>query len=101
KILNDILFILVESVISDLKQILFNPLKLFSRRQDKINVDLKLMIEFFLSCLRLNSHNNEILKVCLNLLSLAMFHYVIVKVIYRIITQKNHLPWWPQIDIIY
>ncbi|CAF4890291.1 unnamed protein product, partial [Rotaria sp. Silwood2] len=97
---NDILFVLVQSVIGDLKQILFNPLKPFSRGQDKINVDLELMIEFFLYCLRLNPHNNEVLKVCLNLLSPAMFHYVLVKALYRIITQK-HLPWWPQIDIIY
>jgi hypothetical protein len=32
---------MIQSVISDLKQILFNPLKPFSRGQDNINVDLK------------------------------------------------------------
>ncbi len=51
-----VLFVMVQSVIGDLKQILFNPLKTFSHGQDKINVDLKLMIEFFLACLRLNPY---------------------------------------------
>jgi neurofibromin 1 len=97
---NNVLFVLVKSVIGDLKHILFNPLKPFSRGQDKINLDLELMIEFFLACLRLNPHNNEVLKVCLNLSSPAMFHYVLVKALYRIITQKR-LAWWPQIDIVY
>ncbi|CAF4101191.1 unnamed protein product, partial [Rotaria sp. Silwood2] len=97
---NNVLFVMVQSVIGDLKQILFNPLKPFSRGQDKINFDLELMIEFFLACLRLNPHNNEVLKVCLNLSSPAMFHYVLVKALYRIITQKR-LAWWPQIDIVY
>ena len=97
---NNVLFVMVQSVIGDLKQILFNPSKPFSRGQDKVNVDLELMIEFFLACLRLNPHNNEVLKVCLNLASPAMFHYVLVKALYRIITQKR-LAWWPQIDIVY
>ena len=97
---NNVLFLMVQSVIGDLKQILFNPSKPFSRGQDKINADLELMIEFFLACLRLNPHNNEVLKVCLNLSSPAMFHYVLVKTLYRIITQER-LPWWPQIDVVY
>ena len=97
---NNVLFIMVQSVIGDLKQILFNPLKPFIRGQDKINFDLELMIEFFLACVRLNPHNNEVLKVCLNLSSPAMFHYVLVKALYRIVTQKR-LAWWPQIDIVY
>ncbi|CAF1287270.1 unnamed protein product [Adineta steineri] len=97
---NNVLFVMVQSVMGDLKQILFNPLKPFPRGQDKVNVDLELMIEFFLACLRLSPHNNEVLKVCLNLSSPAMFHYVLVKALYRIITQKR-LAWWPQIDIIY
>jgi neurofibromin 1 len=97
---NNVLFVMVQSVIGDLKQVLFNPSRPFSRGQDKINVDLELMIEFFLACLRINPHNNEVLKVCLNLSSPAMFHYVLVKALYRIITQKR-LAWWPQIDIVY
>ncbi|CAF1273405.1 unnamed protein product [Rotaria sordida] len=97
---NNVLFVLVQSVIGDLKLILFNPLRPFSRGQDKINSDLELMIEFFLACLRLNPHNNEVLRICLNLSSPAMFHYVLVKALYRIITQKR-LAWWPQIDIVY
>ncbi|CAF1066978.1 unnamed protein product [Adineta ricciae] len=97
---NNVLFVIVPPVISDLKQILFNPARPFSRGQDKVNVDLELMIEFFLVCLRLCPHNNEVLRICLNLSSPAMFHYVLVKALYRIITQKR-LAWWPQIDIVY
>ncbi len=83
---NNVLFIIVQSVIDDLKQILFYPWSSHSLGQDKINVDLKLMIEFFLTCLRLNPHNNEVLKVCLNSSSPVMFYYVLVKVLYRTIT---------------
>ncbi|CAF0862260.1 unnamed protein product [Didymodactylos carnosus] len=97
---NNVLFVSVQSVIGDLKMILFNPQRPFSRGPDKINQDLELMIEFFLACIRLNPHNNEVLKVCLNLQSPSMFHYVLVKALYRIITQRRLL-WWPQIDIVY
>ncbi|CAF1380764.1 unnamed protein product [Didymodactylos carnosus] len=64
---NNVLFVSVQSVIGDLKSILFNPQRPFSRGPDKINQDLELMIEFFLACIRLNPNNNEVLKVCLNL----------------------------------
>jgi neurofibromin 1 len=57
------------------------------------------MIEFFLACVRLNPHNNEVLKNCLNLNSASVFHYILVKALYRIITQPR-LIWWPTIDIV-
>ena len=84
---------------SDLKLILFNPSKPFSRGSDKASQDIDLMIEFFLACVRLNPHNNEVLKICLNLSSASVFHYILVKALYRIITERR-LIWWPTIDIV-
>ena len=97
---SNVLFVLVPSIMSDLKQILFNPVKPFSRGgSDKTSQDIDLMIEFFLACVRLNPHNNEVLKICLNLNSASVFHYILVKALYRIITQPR-LVWWPTIDIV-
>lgn len=99
---SNVLFVLVPSIMSDLKQILFNPAKPFSSRgggSDKASQDIDLMIEFFLACVRLNPHNNEVLKICLNLNSASVFHYILVKALYRIITQPR-LVWWPTIDIV-
>ncbi|RNA20784.1 neurofibromin isoform X2 [Brachionus plicatilis] len=93
------LFVLVSSVMPDLKLILFNPIKPFSRGPDKATQDMDLIIEFFLACVRLNPHNNEVLKICLNLNSASVFHYILVKSLYRIITQRR-LIWWPTIDIV-
>lgn len=80
--------------------LLFNPCKPFCRNQATFNQDVDLMIDCFVSCFRINPHNNEALKVCLNLNSPSTYHYVLVCSLYRIITQPR-LPWWPQIDIVY
>ena len=96
---SNVLFVLVPSVMTDLKLILFNPSKPFSRGTDKASQDIEIMIEFFLACVRLNPHNNEVLKICLNLSSASVFHYILVKALYRIITQRR-LIWWPTIDIV-
>ena len=78
---SNVLFALVPSVISDLKSILFNSPKPFFRGSDKSTQDIELMIEFFLACVRLNPHNNEVLKICLNLSSASVFHYILVKAV--------------------
>ena len=49
---------------------------------------------------RLNPHNNDTLKVCLNTQSPSLYHHVLVTSLHNIITQKR-LPWWPQISILY
>ncbi|GFX02303.1 neurofibromin [Trichonephila clavipes] len=97
---NNVVFSLVQSVINDLKMLLFNPCKPFCRSQATINQDVDLMIDCFVSCFRINPHNNEALKVCLNLNSPSTFHFVLVSSLHRIITQTR-LQWWPQIDIVY
>ncbi|XP_071038330.1 neurofibromin isoform X2 [Parasteatoda tepidariorum] len=97
---NNVVFSLVQNVITDLKLLLFNPGKPFCRSQATISQDVDLMIDCFVSCFRINPHNNEALKVCLNLNSPSTYHFVLVCSLYRIITQPR-LPWWPQIDIVY
>ncbi|RWS09353.1 neurofibromin-like protein, partial [Dinothrombium tinctorium] len=97
---NNVVFALVQAVISDLKILLFNPSKPFSRSQASVTQDLELMIDCFVSIFRITPHNNEILKVCLNPNSQAIYHFVLVCSLHRIVSQTR-LPWWPQIDIVY
>ncbi|KAJ8312996.1 hypothetical protein KUTeg_010369 [Tegillarca granosa] len=99
----NVLFSLVQSVINDLKTLLFNPppnSKPFSRGQVVIQQDLDLYIDCFVSCFRINPHNNDVLKVCLNPHSPPIYHFVLVNALHRIITQPR-LQWWPNITIIY
>ncbi|KAK7864725.1 hypothetical protein R5R35_013611 [Gryllus longicercus] len=97
---NNVAFTLVQSVINDLKTLLFNPSKPFSRGQSYVLHDIELMIDCFVSCFRIKPHNNEALKVCLNPNFPSTYHFVLVSSLYRIITQPR-LPWWPQIDLVY
>ncbi|XP_069683037.1 neurofibromin isoform X4 [Periplaneta americana] len=97
---NNVAFTLVQSVINDLKALLFNPCKPFSRGQNYVPQDIDLMIDCFVSCFRIKPHNNEALKVCLNPNFPSTYHYVLISSLYRIITQPR-LPWWPQIDLVY
>lgn len=60
---NNVVFILVQQVINDLKSLLFNS-KPFNRNQSNMtNHDVELMIECFVSIFRITPHNNEALKV--------------------------------------
>ncbi|CAL4182418.1 unnamed protein product, partial [Meganyctiphanes norvegica] len=97
---SNVVFALVQSIITDLKFLLFNSVKPFSRGQNYICQDVDLMIDCFVSLFRINPHNNEALKTCLNPVSPSTYHFVLVSSLYRIITQPR-LPWWPQIDIVY
>ncbi|GIY54926.1 neurofibromin, partial [Caerostris extrusa] len=97
---NSIVFALAQSVINDLKVLLFNPYKPFCRSQATITQDVDLMIDCFVSCFRINPHNNEALKVCLTAGSPSTYHFVLVCSLHRIITQPR-LSWWPQIDVVY
>ncbi|KAK9889237.1 hypothetical protein WA026_004512 [Henosepilachna vigintioctopunctata] len=97
---SNVAFTLVQNVVNDLKSLLFNPVKPFSRGQNFLNQDMDLMMDCFVSCFRIKPHNNEALKVCLNLNSPSTYHFVLVRSLYRIVTQKR-LNWWPQIDLVY
>lgn len=75
---SNVTFQLVQSVINDLKALLFNPSKPFSRGQGYNFQDIDLMIDCWVSCFRIKPHNNEALKVCLSLNSPPAYHFVIV-----------------------
>ncbi|XP_022666414.1 neurofibromin-like isoform X2 [Varroa destructor] len=101
----NVMFVLVQSIMQDLKLLLFNPAKPFVRTssQSAMWADVELMIDCFVSCFRINPHNNEATKVCLHQatnVNMTTYHFVLLSALYRIITQPR-LPWWPQIDVLY
>ncbi|XP_011426816.1 neurofibromin isoform X4 [Magallana gigas] len=98
----NVLFAFVQSIINDLKNLLFTPppSKTFSRGQGIVGQDLDLYIDCFVSCFRITPHNNDVLKICLNPHSPPIYHFVLVNALHRIITQ-HPLAWWPRINIIY
>ena len=97
---NNVIFNVVQTVINDLKNLLFKVEKPFARGSQFLKEDIDLMIDCFLANFRINPHNNDTLKVCLNTNSPHIYHHVLVSALYRIITQPR-LPWWPQIDMLY
>ncbi|MGH0174876.1 UNVERIFIED_CONTAM: hypothetical protein FKN15_069609 [Acipenser sinensis] len=82
------------------KALLFNPTKMFSRGTGSQSADMDLMIDCFVSCFRINPHNNQHFKVCLAPSSPPTFHFVLVNSLHRIIT-NSALDWWPKIDAVY
>ncbi|MGH0170597.1 UNVERIFIED_CONTAM: hypothetical protein FKN15_058812 [Acipenser sinensis] len=97
---NSVIFLLVQSMVVDLKALLFNPTKMFSRGTGSQSADMDLMIDCFVSCFRINPHNNQHFKVCLAPSSPPTFHFVLVNSLHRIIT-NSALDWWPKIDAVY
>ncbi|XP_076842769.1 neurofibromin isoform X1 [Brachyhypopomus gauderio] len=97
---HSIIFLLVQSIVVDLKALLFNPAKPFSRGAGSQSADVDLMIDCFVSCFRINPHNNQHFKVCLAPSSPPTFHFVLVNSLHRIIT-NSPLDWWPKIDAVY
>ncbi|XP_061460989.1 neurofibromin isoform X3 [Rhineura floridana] len=95
---NSVIFLLVQSMVVDLKNLLFNPSKPFSRGNQ--NADIDLMIDCLVSCFRINPHNNQHFKTCLAQNSPSTFHYVLVNSLHHIIT-NSALDWWPKIDAVY
>ncbi|XP_053968460.1 neurofibromin isoform X3 [Anastrepha ludens] len=114
---NNVIFKLVQYVINDLKALLFNPVKPFSRGQAYNYADIELMIDCWVSLFRINPHNIDTLKVCLNLSSPQAYHFVIVCSLLRLthihvdfrLQNKNPfrtinqplLPWWPETNVVH
>nr|XP_056721569.1 neurofibromin isoform X2 [Euleptes europaea] len=95
---NSVIFLLVQSMVVDLKNLLFNPSKPFSRGSQ--NADIDLMIDCLVSCFRISPRNNQHFKTCLAQNSPSTFQYVLVNSLHRIIT-NSALDWWPKIDAVY
>ncbi|RVE54409.1 hypothetical protein evm_000894 [Chilo suppressalis] len=97
----NVTFVLVKSVINDLKSLLFNPAKSHVRGNVISGYsELELMTDCFVSLFRIMPHNNDALKVCLHLHAHISYHCAIVHSLLRIIKQPR-LPWWPQIELLY
>ncbi|EFN88549.1 Neurofibromin [Harpegnathos saltator] len=95
---NNIVLTLVQQLMANLMSLLFNTSKPFSRGQNHTAQDVDLIIDCFISCFRINPHNSEVLKVCLNVNYPSTYQFVLVSSL--IITQPR-LSWWPQIDLLY
>lgn len=80
---DNVIFILVRHVMNDLMALLFNPGKVFSRGQSFVAQDIDLMIDCFVSFFRIKPHNNEVLKVCLNLNYPSTYQFVLVSSLYK------------------
>ncbi|XP_077511291.1 neurofibromin 1 isoform X3 [Amblyomma americanum] len=99
---NNVVFALVQVVINDLKLLLFNPAKPFVRSQATVAQDVELMTDCFVSCFRINPHNNEALKVCLHAGGPTWtYQHVLLGSLLRVVSQPRRLPWWPQVDLLY
>ncbi|XP_077535309.1 neurofibromin 1 isoform X3 [Haemaphysalis longicornis] len=98
---NNVVFALVQVVINDLKLLLFNPAKPFVRSQATVAQDVELMTDCFVSCFRINPHNNEALKVCLHAGGPTWtYQHVLLASLLRVVSQPR-LAWWPQVDLLY
>lgn len=80
----NVTFVLVQSVINDVKALLFNPAKPFARGQycEKMS-DIDLMIDCMVACFRITPHNAEAQKACLMLNAPPAYHFVIVSSLLR------------------
>ncbi|KAM6970361.1 neurofibromin-like [Aplochiton taeniatus] len=97
---HSVIFLLVQSIVADLKALLFNPTKPFWRGVGSQSADVDLMMDCFVSCYRIDPDNNQHFKVCLAPSSPSIFHLVLVNSLHRIIT-NSHLGCWPKIDAVY
>lgn len=96
---NNGVFRLVQSILCDLKNLLFNPAKPFVRSNNQ--QDIELMIDCFIALFRITTHNNDLLRICLDQNSPFIFHYVLISSLCRITKETRRLPWWPQIDVVF
>jgi len=80
---SSVVLILVQQLQDDLMTLLFNPSKPSSRGQNYNAQDVDLMIDFFVSCFRINPRNNEIFKFCLNVNYPSIYQFVLVSSLYK------------------
>ncbi|XP_071652258.1 neurofibromin isoform X3 [Temnothorax longispinosus] len=97
---SNVVLTLAKQLMDDLMSLLFNPSKPFSRGQTYSAQDVDLMIDFFVSSFRINPHNNEVFKFCLNVTYPSTYQFVLVSSLYKIFTQPR-LPWWPERSLVY
>lgn len=80
---NNVVLTLVQQLMADLMSLLFSTSKPFSRGQNYTAQDVDLIIDCFISCFRINPHNSEVLKVCLNVNYPSTYQFVLVSSLYK------------------
>ncbi|XP_071790650.1 neurofibromin-like isoform X1 [Asterias amurensis] len=95
---NSTLCKLVNDLMMDLKMLLFNPAKPFSR--GNFSADIELMVECAVACFRLRPDKCEHFNACLSVHAPPHFHLVLVRALHSIVTKSN-MKWWPKIDVVY
>lgn len=80
---NNVVLTLAQQLMDDLMSLLFNPSKSFSRGQNYNAQDIDLMIDSFVSSFRINPHNNEVFKFCLNVNYPSTYQFVLVSSLYK------------------
>jgi len=80
---SNVVLILVQQLMDDLMYLLFNPSKPFSRGQNYTAQDIDLMIDSFVSSFRINPHNNEVFKFCLNVNYPSTYQFVLASSLYK------------------
>lgn len=92
---NNVVLTLAQQLMDDLMSLVFNPSKPFSRGQNYSAQDIDLMIDFFVSSFRINPHNNEVFKFCLNVNYPSTYQFVLVSSLYKqvskILSSCNHI----------
>uniref|UniRef100_A0A8C5EQ88 Neurofibromin 1b n=1 Tax=Gouania willdenowi TaxID=441366 RepID=A0A8C5EQ88_GOUWI len=84
------IFLLVQSIVMDLKALLFNPAKPFWRGTGSQNADVELMMDCFLLL-------TDTFPLCLpDLFGLFLTFYLPLRP-----CELSHLDWWPKIDAVY
>lgn len=82
---SNVVLTLVQQMIDDLVLLMFNATsKSFSR---EFSVDL--MIDSFVSCFRINPHNNEVFKFCLNVN--PTYQFVLVSSLYKQVSSSSNV----------
>ncbi|XP_038058629.1 neurofibromin-like isoform X2 [Patiria miniata] len=91
---------LVNKLMLDLKMLLFNPNKPFSRGAGNFSADIELMVECAVACFRLRPDKCEHFNACLSVNAPPHFHLVLVRALHTIVTKSN-MKWWPKISVVY
>ncbi|XP_065324888.1 neurofibromin-like [Gordionus sp. m RMFG-2023] len=97
---NNVMFIMVQSVMAEVKAHLFNVHRPYSRGSSYFSQDKELMRDFFITCFRVNPHGMDLFKLCVNTSSPMIFHFVLFDSLHKIVTQPSKA-WWPKIDILF
>jgi len=63
--------------------------------------DQFLMIDCFVALYRINHRNNHLATVCMAENAPAVFHVVLARALYTLLTQNSVLCWWPGKETVY